>query len=234
MSHGSPARVFMRTVGGMAGLALLLGGAAMVAAQPAELPVRVATLAGASETFTKGADRWTPAKLRGELREGDGARTLATGRLALLSVNGHALRLAQLSQVFLSGNEVAGGDQPLRARLDGGWLWVAVMPGPAARAKVEVRAGPVTVAVRGTGADIRIRRDGSVLVRVFHGLVVCSGPDGRRDWERSVKAGEEMIVAAGGAPGAIQPLTRDAAEASWLKWNEEQDASGYGSSPPAR
>ncbi|HUG38293.1 MAG TPA: FecR domain-containing protein [Candidatus Limnocylindrales bacterium] len=223
----------MRAVRGTAGLAVLLGWTAMAAAQPAELPVRVATLAGASEMFAKGADRWTPAKLRAELREGDGARTLATGRLGLLSVNGHALRLAQLSQVFLSGNEPAGADQPLRARLDGGWLWVAVTPGTAARAKVEVRAGPVTVAVRGTGADIRIRRDGSVLVRVFHGLAMCSGPDGRRDWERSVKAGEEVIVAAGGAPGAIQTLTREPTEASWLKWNEEQDASAYGG-PPAR
>lgn len=205
---------------------------AEAAAQPRELPATVATLAGASEVFAKGADKWAPAKLRTELGEGDGARTLATGRLVLRTGNGHALRLAQLTQVFLAGNDPAAADQPLRVRLDGGWLWVAVTPGTAARAKVEVRAGPVTVAVRGTGAGIRINRDGSVLVRVYRGLAVCSGPEERKDWEREVKEGEELLVPGTAAPGPMRKLTREATEASWLKWNEEQDAAGYGGLPP--
>ena len=205
---------------------------AEAAAQPKELPATVATLAGASEVFAKGADKWAPAKLRTELREGDGARTLVAGRLVLRTGNGHALRLAQLTQVFLAGNDLGAADQPLRVRLDGGWLWVAVTPGTAPRAKAEVRAGPVTVAVRGTGAGIRINRDGSVLVRVYHGLAGCSGPEERKDWEREVKEGEELLVPGTAAPGPVRKLTREATEASWLKWNEEQDATGYGGPPP--
>ena len=212
--------------------ALMGAGASVAAAQPAELPATVATLAGGSEVFTKGAERWVPAKLRAELREGDGARTLAAGRLVLRTTGGHALRIAPLTQVFLVGNDATASDQPLRARLDGGWLWVAVRPGTAARAMVEVRAGPVTVAVRGTGAGIRVNRDGSVLVRVFHGLAVCSGGEGGRGWERPLKEGEELLVPAAGTPGAVTRLTREDAEASWLKWNEEQDAVAYGGPAP--
>lgn len=208
---------------------------AEAAAQPKELPATVATLAGASEVFAKGADKWAPAKLRTELREGDGARTLVAGRLVLRTGNGHALRLAQLTQVFLAGNDLGAADQPLRVRLDGGWLWVAVTPGTAPRAKAEVRAGPVTVAVRGTGAGIRINRDGSVLVRVYHGAAECAGPGTGRQWTRALADEQELSVASGGVPGDVRTFKRDKVDAAWIKWNEEQDrAGGYGGKPPAR
>jgi hypothetical protein len=203
---------------------------ASVAAQPRELPVSVVTVAGGGEVFAAATARWTPAKLRAELGEGDGARTPPAGRLVLRSGNGHAVRLAQLTRVFLSGNEPAA-DQPLRVRLDGGWLWVAATPG-ATRVQVEVSAGPVTVGLRGGGAAIRTNPDGSVLVRQHHGAASCSGPGSRRDWASELKPGEELLVPPTGTPGAARPLTREPAEGSWVRWNAEQDATAYGGPPP--
>ena len=220
------------------GLALFLAtttwpGAGPAAAQPAELPATVVTVAGATEVFAKGGGKWVPAKLRAELGEGDGVRTLATGRVVLRTGDGHALRLAPLSRLFFAGNDAAG-DGPVRVRLDGGWLWTAVTPLAAARPRIEVRAGPVTVAVSAAGAGIRLNRDGSVLVRVYHGAASCSGPEGRKEWERELKGGEELLVSAAGSPGAVGGLRREDAEASWVRWNEEQDAAGYGGPPPLR
>lgn len=214
------------------GMLSLLPGAPPAGAQPKELPAQVVTLAGGAEVFLRGAARWAPATLRVELGEGDGARTLGTGRLVLRSGNGHALRLAPLSQLFFTRNDAAAADEPVRVRLDGGWLWTAVTPLGAARPRIEVRAGPVTVAVGAAGAGIRMNRDGSALVRVYHGLAVCAGPEGRKEWEREIKGGEEMVVSAAGAPGERRRLTREDAEAAWVRWNEEQDATGYGGPPP--
>jgi hypothetical protein len=110
-------------------------------------------------------------------------------------------------------------------------LWVAVAPASGRAPRVEVRAGPVTVRIGGSGVAFRSGADGSMLVRVFHGSAVCSGSQERRDWTRALKAGEELVVPASGAPRESRKLTRDSSEGMWERWNEEQDAAAYGGPP---
>lgn len=213
-------------------LAALLGVAAATAAQttPAsqtikELPAVVATLSGPSEALNRGATVWVPTRLRAEVDAG--IRTTAIGRAALRTVGGHAIRIGSLTEIALSDGE---GDQPLRVKLEAGRLWVAVSPKAAARPGIEVTAGPVVVRVRGGGVSFRTERDGGVLVRAYHGAASCSGSEGA-GWRRDLKGGEELVVPAGGRPGEPRRLTRDDNETLWVKWNEEQDSSGYGGPP---
>lgn len=225
--------VFAAMALGVLGVAPLAS-AGPAAAQPKELPAKVVTLSGPSETYTKGAPKWEPAKLRVELGQGDGARTLPGGRLVLTTAGGQALRLAQLTQVFFKEGGAAAGE-PTRVRLDGGWLWVAVTPAAADSARLEVDSGPVIVTVRSGGVGIRASRDGSVLVRVYHGTAVCAGPSAQPAWERTLTDEQEMIVSPAGAAGEMRRLTRDKLDAAWVLWNEEQDHAGpYGGSPPKK
>ncbi|HET7875728.1 MAG TPA: FecR family protein [Methylomirabilota bacterium] len=208
---------------------------APAAAQPKELPATVVTRAGPAETFIKGSPAWTPANLRAQVNEGDGVRTLPGGRLAVRTASGQVLRLAQLTQIFFLAPDGQAGDRPVLVKMDSGWLWVAVMPGSPPRSQIEVRAGPASVTVRGTGAGIRLNRDGSVLIRVFHGEALCAGPDAERRWERVLKEGWELLVLAAGAPAEPRRLTREEQDEEWLRWNEEQDLAGeYGGKPPKR
>jgi ferric-dicitrate binding protein FerR (iron transport regulator) len=203
-------------------------------AQPGEWPATVVTISGRAEVQKKGGAAWSPAKLRLEVGGGDRARTAVGSRLVLRSTDEHAVRLAQLSQVELLEDEAGATDRPARVRMERGWLWVAVKPGSPDRSQVEVLAGPVTVALRGTGVGIRMNADGSVLVRAYHGLAVCTGPGSRKEWERQLQDGQEIVVAKDGTPGPAQSLTRDKIDESWIKWNEDQDlAGGYGGKPPA-
>ncbi len=229
-------RVRVSVVLGMVGLAALWA-TAPAAAQPKELPAKVVTLGGPAETFKKGAPKWDPAKLRAELVQGDGARTLPGGRVVLATASGQVLRMAQFTQLFFKEDEAApgAGPAPTRVRLDYGWLWVAVVPGGATVYRIEVDAGPVTVTVRGGGAGIRVNPDGGVLVRVYHGVAVCAGPGAQRQWERQLADDQELVVSAVGAPGETRRLTRDKPDAAWVRWNEEQDyAGGFGGKPPKK
>ena len=219
-----------------AGVAALWA-AAPAAAQPKELPAKVVTLGGKAETFKKGETKWDPAKLRAELDQGDGVRTLISGRLALATTSGQVVRLAHLTQVFFKDGEAApdAGPAPTRIRLDSGWLWVAVLPGGATVNRIEVDAGPVTVTVRGGGAGIRVNADGGVLVRLYHGAAVCVGPGAQRQWERQLADDQELLVSTAGVPGEIRRLTRDKLDAAWVKSNEELDhAGGFGGKPPKK
>ncbi len=209
--------------------AALLGAllAAPAAAQPKETPLTIATLSGPAETMAKGGT-WTPAKLRTKIAEGEGVRALAGGRLAVLTANGNAVRMAPLSQVFVQ--EPAAGT-PLRLTLDGGRIWVSILPLTVTRSPFEIEAGPVTVAARSGGVAIRANTDGTVLVRVYHGLAVARASKGTA-WERTVKGGEELLVPASGAPAAGRPLTGEPEEAGWVKWNSDQDVAGYGMPAP--
>ncbi|MEK7370495.1 MAG: hypothetical protein AAB265_03465, partial [candidate division NC10 bacterium] len=133
---------------------VLLGAAlwaGAVSAQPAESPLTVATISGQVEVYRRAQNAWEPARLRTQIAKGEGARALPGGRLTLRSVGGHALRLAPLSQVFLAEDAPAAG-APLAVRMDGGRVWVAVLPGASLRAPIEVQAGPVTVGLRGGAA----------------------------------------------------------------------------------
>lgn len=205
-----------------------------VGGQPSELPFKIVTLSGHAEVNTSGASAWKAASLRADIGSGGGARTLAGGRLTLRTVSGQALRLAPLSRITLL-EAGAAADQPTRVRMDGGSVWVAVMPGSPPRESIEVRTGAATVAVRGGGAGITLGQDGSVLVRVYHGAVECSGPGAEGQWNRPLAAGQEMLVSVPGPPGEVRKLTRDKVDADWIKWNEDQDlAGGYGGKPPER
>jgi hypothetical protein len=220
----------------MVGLALLWA-AAPAAAQPKELPAKVVTLGGQAETFRKGSTKWDPAKLRAELGQGDGVRTLSGGRVVLATTSGQVLRMAQFTQVFFKESEAApdAAPGPTRVRLDFGWLWVAVVPGGASVYRIEADAGPVTVTIRGGGAGIRINPDGGVLVRVYHGAAVCVGPGAQRQWERQLADDQEMVVSAAGVPGDARRLTRDKGDAAWVRWNEELDHAGaFGGKPPKK
>ncbi len=231
-----------------AALLILLAAAlapAVVAAQPADLPATVSTLAGRAEVLPAGASTWSPAKLPpptspdqsqskerlgSEVDAGGSVRVPGAGRMALRTPSGHALRIASFSQIQLVGAAVAGVEEPLRVKLVAGRLWVAVSPVAGPRPRVAVDAGPVTVSVRGSGVSLRMDRDGSVLVRVHHGAAVA----GSTGWDRPLKGGEELVVPATGAPGAPRALSRESHEEIWVRWNEEQDASGYGGPLPPR
>jgi hypothetical protein len=88
------------------------------------------------------------------------------------------------------------------------------------------------VTIRGAGVGLRRGPDGGVLVQVHHGSAVCAGPD--RRWERTLTGPQELLIPASGTPGAPVALTVDKLEATWVKWNADQDlAGGYGGTKPA-
>lgn len=209
------------------GLVGTLLAAAPVAAQPKELPLEVSTISGPSETMARGGV-WKPAKLRDKVAEGMGARALSGARMSLRTASGNSIRLAPLSQIFVA--EPAAGapaGAPQLVTLDGGRMWVSVLPLTVTRAPLEIEAGPVTVAARSGGVAVRANQDGTVIVRVYHGLAVARATKGTA-WERPLKAGEQLLVPAAGAPGAPGPIIADPEETSWVKWNSDQDISAYG------
>lgn len=213
------------------GAGLLVGLSAGLAwAQPKELPAQVVTLGGSAEVHKKGAPGWTSAGLRAELGEGDSVRTQVGGRITLKTASGQALRLGSRSQLAILAPEGAAG--PTRVRLDNGWLWIAVSPNSPPPTQIEVRTGPGVVTVGGAGVGLRRGPDGAVLVQVHHGSAVCAGPD--RQWERALTGPQELLIPKSGPPGAPGPLTIDQLEATWVKWNADQDvAGGYGGTKPA-
>lgn len=227
--------MILRLCRGAAVLAALLMGAASADAQPAELPATVVTLTGKVELFKKGDTKWGTAELRDELREGDGVRTSPAVRTTLRTGGGHSIRLAALTQVFILAPSGASTDpQPVRLRLDRGWLWVAVTPGVHAQAPIEVIAGPARVAVREGGVGFRLNRDGSVIVRTYHGLAVVRGSSPAGTWERSLPELQEVLVPASGPPPENRKITREEGEGLWVLWNEEQDYVAYGGKAPLR
>jgi len=224
-----------RASGAAAVLAALVMGAGSAWAQPAELPATVVTLTGKAEVFKKGDTKWGAAELRDELREGDGIRTSPAVRTTLRTGGGHAIRLAALTQVFLVPPAGAAADPRIvHVRLDRGWLWVAVTPGVHAQAPVEVVAGPARVAVRDGGVGFRLNRDGSVIVRTYHGLAVVRDSGPARAWERSLPEPQEVLVPAAGPPTAIRAISKEEGEGPWVLWNEEQDYVAYGGKAPLR
>ena len=221
-----------RVCGAAAVAATLLVGATSAGAQPAELPATVVTLTGRVELYKTGNTKWTTAELRDELRVGDGVRTSPSVRTTLRTGGGHSIRLAALTQVFILPPLGPGG--PVTLRLDRGWLWVAVTPGVHAQVPIEVIAGPARVAVRDGGVGFRLNRDGSVIVRTYHGLAVVRGASQAGTWERSLPELQEVLVPASGPPPENRKITREEGEALWVLWNEEQDYVAYGGKPPLR
>lgn len=212
------------------GLAGWLCGVVGAAAQPKELPAQIVTLGGTGEVHRKDTPTWTAVDLRARVDEGDSVRTQVGGRIALRTASGQVLRLGSRSQLAVLPSPPEPG--PTRVRLDNGWLWVAVTPNSPAPTQVEVRAGPAVVTVLGTGVGLRRAPDGSLLVQVHHGTAVCTGPE--RQWERTLTGPQQLRVPASGAPGAPASITVDQLEATWVKWNTDQDtAGGYGASKPA-
>jgi hypothetical protein len=213
-------------------IALTLAGLGVVMTAPvesSERPFRVVTVAGRAEALPAGASAWRPAALRAELGPGGAARTLQ-GRLTLTGASGQQLRLAPLSGISL----LDGGppDEATEVRLNAGSVWVAVKPGSPTGEQLEVQAVVATVAVGGGGVEITLGRDGSALVRVFHGAASCSGPGTERQWNRTLGDGQELFVSSDGRPGETRRLDRDKVDPDWVKWNEDQDlAGGYGSRP---
>lgn len=213
-------------------VALVLAGFAIAMTTPvesSEWPFRVVTVAGRAEAQPAGASMWMPAALRAELRPGAAARTLQ-GRLTLTSASGQQLRLAPLSGIAL----LEGGppDQPTRVRLNAGSVWAAVKPGSQTAAQIEVQTVAGTVVVGGSGVEITLGREGSALVRVFHGVAACSGPGTERQWNRRLGDAQELFVSSDGQPGETRRLDRDKVDLDWTKWNEDQDrAGGYGGKP---
>jgi hypothetical protein len=211
---------------------LVLSGLAVEGAQAGEGTFGVVTLAGPSEVYKKSGTAWIPATLRAELGPGEGARTLE-GRLTLRAASSQALRLAPSSRVSLV--DAGAADQPTRVRLDGGSIWVAVMPASPAANQIEIETAAVTVAVKGGGVGITLARDGAILVRVHHGTAECSGPGRERQWSKSLSDQQEILLPNAGQPGEVRKLVRDKLDQDWIKWNEDQDlAGGYGGKPPTR
>ncbi|HEU4438678.1 MAG TPA: FecR domain-containing protein [Methylomirabilota bacterium] len=212
-------------LGGAVLLLALTGSAAW--GQPRELPARIVTLGGPAELYKKDTPTWTSAALRAEVGEGDSVRTQMGGRVTLKTGSGQALRLGSRSQVALPPG--AGGP-PTRVRFDYGWLWVAVMPAGES-SQVEVRAGPAVITPREGGVGLRRNQDGSLLIQIHHGSAVCAGPE--RQWQQTLSAQQQLLVPASGAPGAPVKLVVDPVEATWVRWNADQDfAGGYGGQKP--
>jgi len=111
---------------------------------------------------------------------------------------------------------------------------VAVTPGVHAQLPIEVIAGPARVAVRDGGVGFRLNRDGSVIVRTYHGLAVVRGASQAGTWERSLPELQEVLVPASGPPPENRKITREEGEGLWVLWNEEQDYVAYGGKPPLR
>lgn len=212
-------------LGGTIILVALSGSAAW--AQPRELPARIVTLGGTAELYKKDTPTWTSAALRAEVGEGDSVRTQSGGRVTLKTGSGQALRLGSRSQIaLLPGSPGA----PTRVRFDYGWMWVAVMP-TGESTQVEVRAGPAVITPREGGVGIRRNPDGSLLIQVHHGTAMCAGPD--RQWQQTVSGQQQLFVPASGAPGPPVKLAVEPVEATWVRWNADQDfAGGYGGQKP--
>jgi hypothetical protein len=225
----------MTLPGSAARIAIILAGlGALVAAtvESREGPLQVVTIAGRAETQESSASGWVAARLRAALGAGAAARTLQ-GRLALRTPGGQELRLPPVSWVSLLGETAS--DQPTSVRLEAGSVWAAVTPGSSPRQQIEVQTAEATVVVGGGGVEVTLGRDGSVLVRVFHGAAVCSGPGTAQQWSRALADGQELLVPAAGRPGRPETLDRDSVNPDWVKWNEDQDlAGGYGSAPAAK
>jgi hypothetical protein len=214
---------------------IVLGVARVSLVGAAEWPATVVTVAGTADAFRKGRTTWARVELREELAEGDAVRTGPATRLSLKTLTGHALRLGPGTRLAFQADGAGSRDRAPRVRMTGGWLWVAGLPAAASRSQLDVEVGPVMVGVVRGGVAIRVNRDGSVLVRVHHGATICSGPGDRREWERPLGERQELAVPLTGTPGAARPLTLEAVEAEWVKWNQDQDrAGGYGARAPAR
>ena len=197
-----------------------------------ESPLRVVTVAGRAEVQLPGTAGWSAAKLRVDLGPGAAARTLQ-GRLTLTTGSGQAFRLAGLSRLSLP--EGGAPDLPTRARLDAGTVWVAVLPGSPPNEQLEVQTGAVSVLVGGGGTEVTVGRDGSVLVRVFHGTAACTRAGTEPQWSRVLTDGQELTVPGTGQPAAPRKIDREKINADWTKWNEEQDAAGgYRVTPPPK
>jgi hypothetical protein len=217
-------------------LACALLAATPVAAQPKEAPLTASTISGPSEIILKNGS-WVPVKLRDTIAEGDGAR----GACRWPADPPHQQR--QLDpprpaypdlRLRAAGERPAGGPTvgaPLKVKLDGGRIWVSVLPLTVTRAPIEVEAGHATVGVRSGGTSLRTNSDGSVLVRCYHGLGVVRATSGPA-WERPLKGGEELLVPLSGAPPATRLITSDPEEVNWVKWNSDQDIVAYGMPAP--
>ena len=195
----------------------------LAAAQPQELPAKIATLGGRAELSRKSAP-WAAAALRDEVSAGDGVRTIA-GRLTVRTGSGQSLRLGARTQIVFAGDDAPVTPGPTRLRMDGGLLWVSVMPNSPLSSHVEVRAGPATVTARGGGTTIGMNPDGSVVVTAYHGAVTVSG----EGWQRTLTQDQQLLVPPVGAPKETGKLKREKRDVEWAKWNEQQDqAGGYG------
>jgi len=200
---------------------------------PRELPLTVATIAGRVEV-RNAAGSWEVAKLRDEVAPGQAARTVSGARATLRTRGGHALRVGQLSQLTVPEKQPEGADAPIRARLDGGYLWVAVGPGSVSAPAFEIDTGAAVLSAFSGATSLLLGGDGSLLVRAHLGRILCKGTSGGAAWERPLKAGEELLVPAGAAPPLPRPLVPDRTDDTWARWNREQDkAGGYGGPAPA-
>src|SRR5215468_3868525 len=192
----------------MIALLVPLALAALCAVAPraiaSESPLRVVTVGGRAEVALPGAPGWTAARIRTEVGSGGAART-QRGRLTLMTGSGQALRLAGISQVTLP--EGGASDLPTRVRLDAGTMWVAVLPGTPPKEQLEVQTATASVLVGTGGTEITAGRDGTVLVRVFHGKTACTGV-GAAQWSRTLVDGQELLIPPTGQPGPTGKIDR--------------------------
>lgn len=195
----------------------------VAAAQPQEGPATIATLAGRAER-SRQQGPWTPAALRDQLSAGDAVRTIG-GRLTVRTHSGQSLRLGAHTQIVFATVAAPGAPAPMRVRLDGGLMWVAVLSGSPVPSQIEVRAGGASITVRGGGTSIGTNPDGSVSVSVYRGAALASG----EGWQRPLAQDQVLVVPPTGAPKETGALKRDKRDAEWAKWNEQQDSAGdYG------
>ena len=197
-----------------------------------ESPLRVVTVGGRAELALPGAAGWTAARIRMDLGPGGAART-QRGRLTLVTGSGQALRLAGITQVTLP--EGGASDLPTRARLDAGTVWAAVLPGSPPKEQLEVQTSAASVLVGDGGVEVTAGRDGTTLVRVFHGKAACTRVGTGSQWNQLLVEGQELLIPATGQLGPPRKIDRDKIHVDWTTWNEEQDAAGgFRVAPPPK
>jgi hypothetical protein len=190
-------------------------------AQPANLPATIVTLSGRAEVWRAPTRTWSVVRLRDEVFAGDGVRTIA-GRLAMRTGSDQALRLGARTPLLFVEPEPGAGAGPTTVRMDGGLLWVAVLPASPPPSQITVRAGPATATVRAGGASIAMNVDGSTTVAVYHGLTTVAAAG----WQRDLTQDQQVVITPGGPPKEILPLKREKRDAEWARWNEQQDSAG--------
>ena len=224
-------------------LALLLVGAVLIFSGGTASAKQIATLhlfGGPVDVLAQGSDTFHPGTEAASLHEGDTIRTGTNGRASIEYFDGSVTRLDYATTFTLLTLESldAGGDaKVVEARQDEGNSFNRVAQLTDAQSRFQVQTPTAMASVQGTVYAL-IVENGATTVAVVQGVVETSGDAG----SVTVPAGNMVVVDAAGALGAVQKMSDDVLNSSWLSFNlcdldddascTEGDAPELGGKPP--